>query len=467
MVHFVEYLMLGKLPSGRQTQLPILDFEDITLLSSPYELWALGPVSGTQLPIVQQIMDAIGSMEDCSRMHIISKELHAMKSRVWEGIMPVSERRWRDKKLDDTADAMQFTVACQLLSMVVTVFNYLNQPPIKVALRDTSNLIYDKLAFFDQPFNRKRESQGKAPISLAAHWTEYISDHYHVMVTRSHGWVIEKVNRLRRPVFEGLLNPRPSTNSFTGDYLNDFRQFMGALDEETWRLTDMVHDLVEIAAQADFSIFIPMDGYRGTHETRAGTPPDQTRDLTDEETPGMNPIRYSHDIERRRRKYYARLRLLTRAEIGNDFGLQSRHTRGGASADDTPSGATSTFLNARAQIRAQDQTREELRGAPVTLGTESWVRYYRSRERWGLVCYRVAQEDDGDAAWEDFRTKFEADIENWGEGLVGIDDIRARSKIHWVQAKDHGLSGDIEGLKRCVVQLHPTGSPLPDVHCPY
>lgn len=424
--------------------MPVLAFEELMLLNGPYADWALEPAAGDGGRVIDQLFTPIGSMEDSSRLQIISKELHAMKSRVWEGVMPVSERRWRDRKLDDP-DPTHFTAACQLLSSVVNVFHYVNHPQVKAALRGTFNLIYDNLTVLDAAINLKRASEGKDPVSVAALWEEYIRDHYHVMVNRSHSWVIDKVNRLRIHVLDGLANhqTRPPW-TFTGDYMHDLRNSLGEPDEETWALTNKVHDLVEIAAHADFAIFIPMDGYKGAAATAAAaTAPDSdhTGGLYDAEPNGSTPIRYSPDMEKRRAEYHARLKLLSRVED-----LTDSFRRNDATGEQSVSESDETARSARAQIRAQDRTREELRGPPVILEKESWIRYFRESTKWGFVCYRVTQESD--AAWNEFRAKFEADISNWGEESAGLDEIKARPMIHWVNAGEHGLPGNIEGLKR-------------------
>ena len=59
-----------------------------------------------------------------------------MKSRLWEGIVPMSQNTWRKKGLDD---AENFDLAIQYLWTVVDAFSYLNMVPVQPALKDVFN----------------------------------------------------------------------------------------------------------------------------------------------------------------------------------------------------------------------------------------------------------------------------------------------------------------------------------------
>lgn len=136
--HFFEFTMHGRLPSGRRTALPLATVNELMLLQKPMSTWAPAPFNKQNLPLAEMIMSRIGSCEDPERMKVISKELIAMKSRIWQGIMPVSERRWVELGLDSPS---QFHQACQFIAGVTDVFHYLNLRIVKSHLRDTYNLI--------------------------------------------------------------------------------------------------------------------------------------------------------------------------------------------------------------------------------------------------------------------------------------------------------------------------------------
>ncbi|KAF5856440.1 hypothetical protein ETB97_007332 [Aspergillus alliaceus] len=114
----------------------------------------------------------------------------SLGARLWEGNIPLSEQRWREKELNHPAN---FELACQYLSSVVATFEYLNKPHVAKNFRDTFNLIYDHWEGFDAIANQKRDEQGLETVSVARRWTEYIAAHYEAMTERAHHWVISHV----------------------------------------------------------------------------------------------------------------------------------------------------------------------------------------------------------------------------------------------------------------------------------
>ncbi|KAL7823647.1 hypothetical protein V8C26DRAFT_418003 [Trichoderma gracile] len=429
--HFLESTMFGTLSDGSRSSFTPLSEEIVMLIQQPLASWAPPPFDASHDIPMQQIAMRIGSHEDADRLIPITKELHAMKSRLWEGIMPLSERRWEELGLDAED---KFHEACQYICAVTNVFHYLNLPPIKIALRETYNLIWGHLKDFEDAVNAKNRLEGQPEVQIAARWHEYIKAHYKFITARSHKWVIDKLDRLRRPVLEELAaTPSPATNDFSS------RQ---------WTLTDRLHDLMENGAQADSGIFLPMDGYEGEGLAAQDDAPPRP----DAAEPYRKlPISFSANTQARKGDYYLRLKYLSRTE----FWLGQE--RGGM---DVPPGLPTGFellsdvaQTAQCQVRAQELARRELRGEPVTFEQELWVtkaKEYLGTEtnfEWGYVAYRLSH-DHTDEEWEAFKGKFEEDVQNWGRELTGVEVIRERSKVYWRDARDLGVAdGDVDALR--------------------
>jgi len=435
--HFIEASIGGRLPSGRPSALPPLDPEVLMLMQQPFSEWALPPLDASHDVLVTQVMIRIGSFEDPDRLVSISKELHAMKSRIWEGIMPISERRWHDLRLDD---AENFHEACQYIAAVTNVFHYFNMPPIKAALRETYNLIWDHLDAFEKAVNAKRAIEDKEPVLLTSRWHEFISDHFQSISNRSHHWAISHVERLRGPILEDLANQAPA-QSF---------MLFPTYDDQMWDLTNKIHDLVENAAQADTAIFIPMDGYKGGDlPSQDDVPgPDMSNPYREE------PIHFAANTMVRKADYYCRLKYLSRVETWTER----------SDGDDPLGSKEGPAESARSQVRAQNKARMELRGktADELLGEELWV---TSAQRvlsmpkheweWAYLGYRLSH-DHTDEEWDAFKTKFESDVSNWGAELQGVDNIKERSKVEWRDARDLGIpDGDVAAARQYVA-LHQT-----------
>lgn len=410
--HFLVFAFSGELLSGNQTSLPLLA-EEQDYIAIPMTEWAPPPYNDQELSMLDSVMQAIGSHEDPSRLIPISKELHAMKSRVWEGIMPLSERRWTELNLDSPD---QFHEACQVISAVTDVFHYLNIPEIKSHLRETYNLIWDRLDNFDSAIHALKLDSTDPDFSMAALWHEFIDDHFSAISSVSHRWVMDHIDRLRTPILD-ILSQDTEIGGFDVD--EDYGE----------PLSDLIHDLHEGAAHADSAIFIPMDGYRGV------SLPSQDHVLVNStERLRRDPIEFSASTDKRKADYYFRVRYLSRTE---SFKMESL-------LDD------SIARIAKDQIRAETQARQELRGDQKPLGVPRWLsqaRKYLKQGRpahWGYIGFRTYY-NHTDQEWERFKANFQADISNWGNELGDIDDIRAMSVVEWKDAKE-ATSGGFDGV---------------------
>lgn len=367
-----------------------------------------------------RVMIRIGSDKDSSRLCLVGRNIQSLKSRLWEGIIPLSEQSWQEKGLDQPQN---FEVACQHLSAVIAVFEYLNTRQVRLFLRGTFNYIYDVWALLDTVLNERRAEKNQPRISVAALWTMYIKAYFEMMTERAHRWVILHAISLRAPLLRTLSEHRRSQE---GD---------GSPDSLQWQITDSLQVVAEIISSADFTIMIPMNDYKGY-------PLPRRNDSTSLHAP---------DLGTRAKAYHQRLRLLTRENMVNGIVGRASHSHSHSGESYCESG--------RYQIEAQNTLRREIRGAPIEpVPREPWIVSCASRmesgtnteteKKYGLAVYRLTY-GQPESEWTAFVDKVEAHVSDWGKGQTGSSIIKEQLKLHWLDGKDLGIpEGDIEAAKR-------------------
>lgn len=370
-------------------------------------------------------MAHIGSNEDSDRLCGVGKNIQSLKSRLWEGITPLSDQRWKEKSLHLPEN---FDQACQHLSAVVAVFEYLNVPRVQKNLRVTFNLIYDRWEELDKVINQRRAETGADKVSVANLWTLYMTAHLELISQRAHKWVTQHVDVLRAPLMQELLAYRPSVET------------NGVLDEKHWKLGDALHVLLEISVQADHTIMIPMEGYKGYTARENGSGPSEM---------------YAADHTERRKAYAQYLKSRSH-QISSDRFQQFSNS-------DNPKRLTLEEIlhgSAMDQVDAQKQVRRELRGDSIGFTLqEPWIASKLSRmetlekndlpKNSGLAIYRLTY-GQSEQEWQEFVKNMENHISDWGTGQAGSDAIKPYLKLHWVDGRELGFAeGDIEAAKRC------------------
>ncbi|CAG7554698.1 unnamed protein product [Fusarium equiseti] len=426
--HFVEFLMSGQLPDGGQTTHTLLTPEEARNMSNPFPDWAPAPFNLQSRSTMDWVVTRIGSFEDSARLWPIAKELHAMKSRIWEGLPPLSERRWVELEL---VDPKNFKAACQYFIAVINVFAYLNNPRTKHALRTTYNLIWDHLKVFERAVNAKRKADAEGSpydeVSVTGLWYQYIKTHYDSMCKKAHQWVIEHIERIREPIVLELGSHQPPPSDF--------------IDAKQRELTDKIHDIAINTSEADYIIFMPTDGYKGdslSAQERKPLPADRRGGFREE------PISWSANIHWRAQDYKARIRFLSRKEMYDHLQREGLYL-----TEALLNNAERMVITSISQIDGQEMARNELRGLSEPSTVDRWIEYARQSGQSvkGFVAYRLCREYDDDK-WAKFKRRFEADVADWGRGKEGINDVLQACKIHWVDAgKDIG-DDDVEGAKK-------------------
>ncbi|KAF4769838.1 hypothetical protein HAV15_011371 [Penicillium sp. str.  len=376
--HFLEFAFGKPLPNGNQPNIERLSTEEATFIQHDQNF----PPDTNGEPIMVSVMARIGSERDSTRLCMV----------------------WQEKGLDRPE---HFDFACQHLSAVVAVFQYFNEPTVRLYLRDTFNYIYDHWTELDAVLNKRRAEQDKKPVSVAGLWTKYMTAHFEMMTERAHRWVTVHVNTLRAPLLQALLEYRPPGGD--GGPL-------AQPDAVQWKITDSLHMLTEITANADFTIMIPMNGYKGYWA----------------DAPRAGPAAlHAANLLTRSKAYHERLRLLTREAIS---------------------------FNAPAW-RGQNKLRKEVRGAPLEpVPREPWIAGCASNmesgkkegkdEKYGLAVYRLAY-GQTESEWTEFVRKVEAHVSDWGKGQTGSSAIKEHLKLHWLDGKELGIpEGDVDASKQ-------------------
>jgi hypothetical protein len=405
----------GPLPNGKECDLVRMTADEIALTHTSPDSDA------DETVIMDRVMNRIGSMQDADRLCCVGKNIHSLKSRLWAGIIPLSEQRWKEKGLDKTDN---FDVAVQHLSAVCAAFEYLNQPKVMQNMRDTFNMIWEHWRELEVMVNRQRAEKQQPSVSVTSLWTAFMTAHFEVMIERAHRWVTFKVSALRAPLLTTLRLHRPVD--------------IDAVDRMQWRTTDALHKLAELTSVADYGILIPMDGYKGY--TAPAVPSN------------VPPALRSTNWSERGKAYSQRLKQVTHTARYQSI-MQAR-ARGETHHLADPVSLHQTCLD---QINSQHQLRREVRGTPdEPVPREPWIPRLLSwihspndrRRSFGLAIYRLAYKQS-DAEWNACRQKIEQHIADWGRGQKGSSAIKPHLKLHWMDGKALGIGeGDVEGARK-------------------
>lgn len=427
--HFLSFLEGSQLPDGTQPTAAHITAEELSLLEGPC------PLISTGESILDRVASRIGSEEDSSRLTIVGKNIQSMKTRLWEGIHPMTEERWVEKQLSKPDN---FDLACQHLSAVVAVFQYLNEATVRCHLRDTFNLIHNEWTAASEMLNNLRDESSLPRVDLAALWTLYMTTHYKVMTERAHRWVIDHVKELRAPIMAALKDHVPLGEE-NGDRL-------GEPDAAQWKFTNRLHELLEIAANADYIILMPMDGYNGYVPTQT-------------EQSGSKGL-FALDWRQRGEAYGEMLKLSSR-RTAMQLTMEDMMTNRDLKPRQETSGEEFYRL-VWAQVKAQDQIREGMRSASVgPPPQEPWVNEHLNAARFDqeieeegreicLAVYRLTYEQT-DEEWSEFVKMFEEHSQNWGLGLEESDQLKRFLKFDWIDGRKAGIpAGDLEGAKKYV-----------------
>ncbi|KAK4206314.1 hypothetical protein QBC37DRAFT_381219 [Rhypophila decipiens] len=464
---FLLFLNENKLPNGRVNPLPKLTPQEMAMFAKPYREWAPTPFNNTRNPAesaANLFMFAFSGMEDLfdfsailsgrfEGLSMVDYELAFNKQRAWGGLVPLSDRRLKEKgmdQLDDSLPPKRFLYAIDHLEKT-DVFLYFNIPERLGKMRKAYNRVYDHLAQFDQAlasyYAQRQETrdpnfQGKA----AQLWAEFFFSRVEFMTTRAHQWYMSHANALHAQLVEMLRTQPPQVGDPRGGTRNQLEM------------------LVQRRSKAELSLLIPLTGFKNplAHWKHLSAPPivNWTYHL---HARGALPIpagTYPQDVAQRETVFANRLQHLIDTQ--------------GNSSDDAIRRQTQTWA-------ALDQVSSEMRGnmsvIPTPITEELWITRLKARmarysdqplvtyTHWGFVAYRLDY-SHSDEQWSSFLAKFNSDTSAWAgtgneETVLGASSIKQSCKITWLDGREHGIpENDIPAARRHFTSLRESKSPL-------
>lgn len=428
--HFIELLASGVLPNGKRTDLPLLNRDEIDLFMAPSTQWAPAPFNKSDLPAIYNMMSRILSVES-NALCQVGFNIHTVKNRLWEGLVPVSAERWLEKDLNNPA---HFDIAHEYLTSVIAVFEYLNIGPLRNKMRDSFNRMSDDLQDMQDALNARRKAQDPSlpEINLPALWMEFFHAKYEVMTSTSHSWIMARLVEMRERLVNDLMALSPDDTDSP-----EFKKFT-----ERWQA------LISVGSMADLNIWMFMDGYNGYQppsEVVGGLYQPDLRNIdVNSELNNLMWERLTQRIEAqdeaakvqgpevKNLEPARRERISVTTEVQDELRTKIR----GASPPQPPSAVPWIQLVLRGQQSVLRQPESE-----------------RSKYGFGLAIYRSAY-DMSDEQWETLRRDVEAHLSAWGNGVPGADEVKPLFKLHWFDCKDLGVdtkdpSAVVEAAKKC------------------
>ncbi|KAM7215907.1 hypothetical protein V8F06_008665 [Rhypophila decipiens] len=211
------------LPNGRVNPLPPLTPDEYALLLTPFNQWAPAPFNNRSIPqesaaiLFLSAFSGLDELFDLGRIMasgrfegilMLTYDLSFLKQRAWGGLVPLSNRRWEEKKLDQSDETKTFLKALDHLESIY-VFLGLNLLDELVRMGRAYNRAYDHLARFDEALaayhaqqrqTRDPSSQGKA----AELWAEYFFSRVEYMLARTRQWYMSHANTMYAQVLQEL-----------------------------------------------------------------------------------------------------------------------------------------------------------------------------------------------------------------------------------------------------------------------
>ncbi|KAH6842482.1 hypothetical protein B0I37DRAFT_382030 [Chaetomium sp. MPI-CAGE-AT-0009] len=444
---FLDFLLNHRLANGEVATIPALSSPDFAKLLMPYNDWAPAPYNNNPIPSDSAMnrfslrftpmpdMEALFSGGDFSLPTEIDFELETCLQRLWAGMVPFSDRRWAEKKLDSPEN---IDVAVEHLLTTCDMV-YFSLPENSRRMRHAYNKAYDGFKHFDTVLDAYYASTPNTPRPspiprVADLWADFFFSHVKFITNRIHTWAASRVDRITdalhqrlhtAPTLPGAARPSPEQDAL-------FKQFQ--------RLTHTIRRL-------DETILLPLVGFKNTlPRWRHATSPPVVNWPAYIRGHGATPLagNYPADIQQRDEAYYQRVARLVREES----------TRAGA--DGAGRGGAGPFSAERFAAPCQGVRaayalgRRDLRGEPQPVGEELPPRF----RSWGFVAYRLWY-GHSEEEWATFLRKFEANVGNWGAGVAGAEAVKGKMEIRWVDGRDYGIAeGDVEGARKHFKRLH-------------
>ena len=415
---FIDCMYEGNLPGGRKSKYPLIRDDELPFLSTPYNKWT----SATYGEFNHCIMDKVSGeffSEGYATIPGFLARHQALKVKLWNGLVPISGARWREKKLDDPKNFEQFY---DLSQDIIALFTYWNEPTVQDQIRVGFNWLSDEFGIFESALNVRREQLGISErLNFVAMWGEYFHALLNNMSTRAHQWMVVRVDEIQNA---SKIEYRNSLHAAGSD-----EKAITAVGNIFYHRVLILNNLVK---RTDITINVPMQEHKSHISATA-----RTEDLA----LSTRQDAYNKLVEAGSREHFLSFQ-------GYEDPRQALHD---------PKALLRYFEESRNNIAL---TRKEFRGEPQELGEEHWITILNSRfdfsakhggdpekHMWGFVCYRLTYTQSADE-WAQVKAKIEADITKSGEWVQGANNVKSTRKLRWIDGKRLGIAeGDIEAAK--------------------
>ncbi|KAF2016955.1 hypothetical protein BU24DRAFT_407044 [Aaosphaeria arxii CBS 175.79] len=405
---FFDFAFEGNLPNGDRTKLPLLLEDEVPLSGNPYASWAPAPYNQTSSCSQERILAAY---RDPNRNFVasIERRISNMRARLWEGQIPMTGKRWKEKRLDEFEN---WQPAFEFLFEIIHTFMWLGDPVTQRGIKENFNFIAQELEILQAALNMRRAQKGFGlTINLTGLWLEWIHAVFETMSTRTHSWMAARVEEI---VAKGKARYDAAVARDGAENSRDAAK----------KLLEAWSDLSRLVQKADFMVMMPMDDFIGFTPSRfpskvAGT---------------MFPMPFRDDE-------------CKEMSANMSWPVSERLL------DNLDAVYTNKEDIEALMVESKEQhqiIRTQLRGEPRTLGPEHWITIIKSRtewslshggprdQTWGYVAYNLTHRSKEE--WAAFLTKLHADFREAGQWVEGFEDIRANMGLQWVDGQAKGFS---------------------------
>ena len=443
--------MNGFRPDGGQPSYPLLTTKEWGLLDTPYNKWTSSPNNKKDYSCMDGVHaliagEEIPELKEAPSIGFLGR-LRPLKAKLHLGMAPISRDRWLERKMDDPAN---YRNLLELMMDIILIFKCFNHEEVQKRTRNAFNFIVERHVEFEQAANLQRERYGiKEKLDLAGMWAEYWNDILSNMSNRTLQWLVHRVDEVQARAFAEYQDALKAAG-------NDET----AIGEAGRKYYECVQDLRGALTRADYTLAIPMTGFKGYTSSSAFTdlPLEQRRDIWIKVL-GTKPFKHQGailDAQDKADEEEAR-NPPSIEERANIMAMLKRpaHPR----FRDTEN-LLGHYLEGKVN---RDETRLALRGPPKPPTEEYWITGLRERMEfyatnsgvdethpgaWGFVCYRLTC-DQTEKQWTSFMEKFENDYQRSGQWIEGFDSIKDTGKLTVIDGRDLGIAeGDIAAAKR-------------------
>jgi hypothetical protein len=414
---FLDFTLEGNLYTGKKCTLPLIKEDEVPLFGTPYALWASPPWNATSSSLQERLLKSPEGHNV-----ILKGRISCMRARLWEGMVPMSGARWKEKKLDDPKN-WQF--AFDFMHDIVQTFMWLGDPDTQKLIKDGFNYVAQELGTFQYALNARRAQNGITEmIDMRKLWLEFVRSIFETMVTRTHSWVLDRINEIvanAKTAYDAAADMNGAANVY----------------EVAKELLEAWSDLNRTLHLCDSMIMMPLDGFAGFSASSADT----------RVVGSLFPMPFRRD----QRDDLA-------ASIPTPFMERLQHMLDDRHAIYTNRDTINGMLKESKDMN--DQVRLQLRGEPKSLGREHWISILHSRtnwslsrggpqdQRWGFVAYMLTHTPSKEQ-WDMFLQKVNAEFERSGAWVQGFDEVKPNMALQWIDAKEVGIAhDDIQGAKR-------------------